>query len=120
MSRCSLLIDECLPHSVNRGLLRRLPDVSLLRVGEEDAPAIGATDAELLAFCEQHQRILVTADRSTMPVQVQRYAAAGGQTWGVLVARPHCSLHELIDHLELVIDASESEEWINRYEYVPF
>lgn len=121
MSRCAFLVDECLPSSVDRGLSRRVPDASVLRVvGEEDTPSIGADDQALPRFCEQQQRLLPTADRSTMSEEVEAYRAQGNRIWGVLVVRPGASLNKLLDELEVVVHVSEAEEWIDQYEFVPF
>lgn len=120
MSRCAFLIDECLPSSINRGLMRRIADVDVLRVGESLAPPISSTDAVLLAYCQTHQRMLVTADRVTMPDEIARFLEAGHSTWGVLIVRPKSSLSQILDDLEIVDRSSEAEEWVDVNDYIPF
>jgi hypothetical protein len=46
-------------------------------------PNFGCDDQTLLAFCEQSQRLLVSLDRASMPMNVDAHVAAGAQTWGV-------------------------------------
>jgi hypothetical protein len=92
----------------------------VLRVGIDDAPVTGSSDNALLLFCQTEQRILITADRATMPAAVAQHLAAGGTTSGVLVVRPGSSVSRLLDDLEILFDASESAEWVNQYDYIPF
>ena len=54
MSRCRFLVDECVPSSLARGLRRRVPAVSVLQVGDPESPRKGASDSDLLEFCERH------------------------------------------------------------------
>jgi len=97
-----------------------LPDVSVLQVGEPESLPKGATDAQLLEFCEAHRRLLITADRSTTPDCVQRHLDRGGHTWGVLLVGPKASLGLILDELCLIYEASEDTEWIDVVYYLPF
>jgi hypothetical protein len=120
MTRCRFLVDECVPSALARGLRRWLPDVLVLQVGEPQAPKKGTPDAELLAFCEKEKRLLITADRSTMPDCVEHHLQEGGHTWGVLLVGPEASLGQVIEELSLVYEASEDAEWIDVLYYLPF
>jgi len=120
MSRCRFLVDECVPRSLTRGLRRQVAEVSVLQVGEPDAPPKGASDAELLAFCEQEKRILITADRATMPDCVEEHLQGGRHTWGVFVVGPDVSTGRILEELSLVCEASKGTEWIDVYYYLPF
>ncbi len=119
MSRCQFLLDECVPAALARGLRRRLPEVVVARVGEGDAPAKGVSDLELLAYCEQRQMILITADRSTFPDWIGRHLSAGHHTWGVLVVATNQSASSILNDLVLVYSASERDEWVDVLYYLP-
>jgi len=119
MSRCRFLVDECVPSSLARGHRRRLPDVSVLHVGDPESPRKGASDSELLEFCENQRRLLITADRSTMTDHVRTHVERGRHTWGVLMIGPNASLGQVLDDLCLVYEATEDTEWIDVLYYLP-
>ncbi len=120
MSRCRFLVDECVPSALVRGLRRRLPGISALQVGEPPAPPKGTSDAELLTYCEQEQRLLITADRATMPDCIKDHFGRGRHTWGVLVVGADASLGHVLEELALVYEASEDAEWTDVVYYLPF
>jgi len=120
MSRCRFLVDECVPASLVRGLRRRLADVSVIQVGEPEAPPKGTGDLELLVFCEEQRRLLITADRATVPDCVRLHLERGRHTWGVLVVGPDASLGLILDELSLVYGATEDTEWVDVLYYLPF
>jgi len=59
-----LAADENFNNDIVRGLLRRRPDLNILRV--QDAGLTGASDPEVLAWAAQEGRILLTHDVSTI------------------------------------------------------
>jgi predicted nuclease of predicted toxin-antitoxin system len=60
-----LLLDEDFNNDILRGLLRRNPDIDVVRV--QDVPAIaGAADPVILAWAAQAGRVLFTHDVNTM------------------------------------------------------
>lgn len=119
MSLCRFLVDECVPSALTRGLRRRLPDVSVLQVGDPESPAKGASDPDLLAFCEDQRRLLITADRSTMADHVRQHLGEGRHTWGVLMIGPNASLGQILDDLCLVYEATDDTEWVDVLYYLP-
>ncbi len=120
MSLCRFLVDECVPRSLVRGLRRRAADVSVLQVGDPHAPPKGTADPQLLKFCEQERRLLITADRATVPDFVLEHLRRGRHTWGVVVVGIHASLGHILDDLELILEASDDTEWVDVLSYIPF
>jgi hypothetical protein len=57
-----------------RGLLRRKPDLDIVRV--QDAGLIGKGDAEVLAWAAREGRVLLTHDVTTMKRYVDERIAA--------------------------------------------
>src|SRR5437899_3151612 len=60
-----LLSDENFDGDILRGLLRRLPDLDVVRV--QDVGLAGTPDPDLLAWAAGEERILLTHDRATVP-----------------------------------------------------
>lgn len=105
--------------AVAASLHRAEPAIEVYRVGQSGMPPLGASDSELLAFCEERQMALVSHDRKSMPEHIANHQAAGGRTFGVLLISPDCTFREMIDDLVLAWTATEREEWVNVLEYVP-
>jgi hypothetical protein len=82
-------------------------------------PRFGASDADLLAFCEKSQRMLVSLDRASMPVHIAIHQPTGGQTWGLLLVTRRCSFRQLLDDLIFIWSASKAEEWCDSIHYLP-
>jgi hypothetical protein len=81
-----------------------------------DAPL----DPDILIFCEDAQRVLVTDNWASMPTHVAGHFAAGRHHWGALEVRPGTGMGELASELDMFWFASEAEEWIDRFEYIPY
>lgn len=119
MSQVRYLIDESVRLSVMSALRRGDPAIDVWRVGQAGMPPFGSLDPDILAFCEQEQRMLVSLDRASMPDHVAAHRAVGGHTWGVLLITRRCSLRQLLDDLLLVWIASGAEEWWDAIHYLP-
>jgi hypothetical protein len=88
-------------------------------VRDPESPPKGANDRDLLAFCEDQRRLLVTADRSTMTDHVREQVESGHHTWGVLLIGPNASLGEILDDLCLGCEATDDTEWVDVLYYLP-
>ena len=64
-----LLIDQDLDHVILRGLLLRAPNLDVITAHQ--AGLSNASDPELLAWAAEHERVIVTHDRRTMPYTQQ-------------------------------------------------
>jgi hypothetical protein len=114
------LLDEHLSPRLKTALLRLAPTADVLRVGDPGAPALGTLDPELLRYLELSQRVLVTANRVSMPAHLEAHWAAGGHLWGFLWIRPGTSLGRLAQELYLIWEASNAEEWADWVDWIPF
>ena len=65
MAQFKLLTDEDFHNRILRGLLRRLPNLDIVRV--QDVGLSGEHDRVVLAWAAREQRILLTHDLKTMP-----------------------------------------------------
>jgi hypothetical protein len=119
MSQVRYLIDESVRLSVVAALRRAEPGIDVRRIGQAGMPPFGVPDPEILAFCEQEQRALVSLDRVSMPGHVAAHCAGGSHTWGVLLVTRRCSLRQLLDDLILIWTASAAEDWRDVTYYLP-
>lgn len=106
------LFDENMPHRAIRKLLRA-QDASIpcWVIGEHGAPAIGASDAELLVWIEENYCILVTRNHASMPVHLRDHLALGRHVPGVLVMKPRLAPWQMVQELLLIWGASLPGEY---------
>ncbi len=116
------LLDENLPPLYQEQLLRYQSDLTVLMIGELSAintPAKGALDPEILIWCESNNFILVTNNRTSMPVHLAEHLSQHRQVPGIFVLRPFASIGQIIDDLILIALAGEPQEYQNRITYIP-
>ena len=121
MSRTQIrfLIDEDTSHVIRDGLQHRQPEVEVRVIGGEGAPPIGTKDEEILEFLEREACVLVSSNRSTMPVHLRTYLQKGGHIPGILLLRPGFSYRQIIDTLELIWIASIPEDLQDQLTHIP-
>ncbi len=96
-----LIIDQDFDHDIVRGLAQRIPNldaVTALEVGLSTA-----SDAELLAWADQAERIIVTHDRKTMPSHAGRRMTEGKRVFGVFVVSRRLQIVDVINDLEIMV-----------------
>jgi predicted nuclease of predicted toxin-antitoxin system len=111
------LADENLKGDIVRGLMRRSPDLDLVRV--QDVGLTGDDDRAVLSWAAEQGRIVVTQDRATFPDFVYDRVVAGEPMPGVLVVPRKMAVRQAIDELLLIASSSEPEEWVRRVLYLP-
>ncbi len=114
------LLDEHVSPRLRAGVLRQVPSIDILLIGESEAPARGTLDPDVLRYLESSRRLLITANRASMPGHVASHLREGGHHWGILRARPSASMSAPIESLVLIWEASEAEEWVDHFGWVPF
>lgn len=112
-----MISDENFHGDIVRGLRRRIPSLDLIRV--QDAGLSGINDPALLAWAVEHDRILLTHDRTTMPAFWLERLLADTPVPGVFIVNDRASLGRLIDELAVVIECSEQSEWRGQVLYLP-
>lgn len=113
------LLDEHVNRAIQRQLRRLEPQIEVLAVGDPDAPSKGMPDSELLIWLEANRYILVTENRSTIPVHLAEHFAAGRHSPGVLWIRPNTPLGRITEELYLIWAASTAEEYQDRALFIP-
>lgn len=93
--------------------------MDVIRVGDPPDLLLGATDPEILIWCEREDRILVSFDKTTLAGHLPAHLQAGGHSPGIFLLRRGSRLSLVVDYLALVGHASEAWEWADRIEFVP-
>jgi len=89
--------DENFNSNIVRGLLRRKPDVDIVRI--QDVGLSGADDPTVLEWAAQHGRVLVTHDVSTLSKHAHERVATGQPMPGVFEVSTSLSIASAIDDL---------------------
>jgi|GEM_PF-894412 len=88
-------------------------------VGEFDAPSLGTSDSDNLAWAETERCTLLTADKR-IGAHVQRHLENGQHVSGVIIlTNPPTSgdIRSIFEFLRLIDGASEPSEWLDRIEF---
>jgi hypothetical protein len=120
LNRVRYLLDENLPRRIKNQLIFHEPLMEVLLVGENQAPSLGTSDPDILNWLEQNDFILVSRNRSTMPMHLKEHTAKGKHVPGILLIRKETLIGKLIEDLLLIWGASEPEEYKDRIVYLPF
>jgi hypothetical protein len=96
------LLDEHVNRAIQRQLRRLDVRLEVLAIGDPGAPSAGTSDPDLLVWLEKEGHILVTENRSTMPVHLAARYAAGGHIPGVFWIRPRAGLGAIIEEINVI------------------
>ena len=114
------LLDENTSHVIRDGLKRKQPEVEVRVIGTEGVPPLSTIDEDILEFLEREGYILVSSNRSTMPVHLREHLQKGRHIPGILLLRPRASYQQIIDTLELICLASVPEDFRDQITYIPY
>jgi predicted nuclease of predicted toxin-antitoxin system len=112
-----LAVDEDFDNDLVRGLLRRKPELEILRV--QDVGLSGASDPTVLNWAAQENRILLTHDVNSMTKHAYERVVAGQPMSGVFVVRQAAPFGVVIEDILLLIEASSDQEWQGQVRYLP-
>ena len=110
--------DENFNNDILRGVLRRHPDLDIVRI--QDTEIYEAEDPVVLEWAAKEERILLTHDTRTMPDFAYARVREHKPLPGVFVVNDQAPTGQVIDDLLIVLSASEADEWENRVIYLPF
>jgi hypothetical protein len=99
------------------GLLRRLPDLDIVRV--RDAGLDQTPDPDLLAWAAAEGRVLLTHDRKTLIRFANQRVARGEPMPGVIEVPRMCPVGRAIDDLVVILECMADHEWADRGHYIP-
>lgn len=113
------LFDENVDLAYMTQIRRCKPDLFILAVGELTAPDRGTLDPKILCWCEEHQFILVTNNRKSMPVHLADHLFQGRHIPGIFTLNPKLSIGQNINELILIAEASLDNEYQDRINHLP-
>ncbi len=119
MTEIKYLLDEHVDPKLQAALQRRCSEIIVMRVGSFGAPRLGSDDPSILEWCYREGAILVTNNRSSMPVHLRERVERGLQSNGIFILKDKLSLGETAEELELIWGATELEEHLNLIRYLP-
>jgi hypothetical protein len=119
MAQVRFLVDESLPKRLVIAVLHRNAAIDILRVGQPGAPALEANDAEIVAYAEGHQRLLLTADVRTLRKVVADHLDAGHHTWGTCYVSQDLPFGQMAYEVEPNWSVTDATEWIDNEGWIP-
>lgn len=114
-----LLLDENMNPTFRVQLARMLPELVIWRVGDAGAPPLQTPDPNILVWCEENEFHLVTNNRQSMPVHLERHLSAGRHIPGISEVDLSVSIGLLLLELKDIVELSLENEYWDRIEYVP-
>ena len=112
------LLDENVDIVYQPQLLKRNSSLVILVVGDTGAPSKSTLDPEILRWCEEYNFVLVTHNRSSMPIHLAAHIAQKRHIPGILILNANLSIGQNIDELILIAEASFDNEYQDRIEYL--
>ena len=109
--------DENFNGDIVRGLLRRNPNLDIVRV--QDVGLSGADDPSVLEWAANQGRIVITHDISTLAKHALDRVAAGQPMPGVFEVRSVAPIGQAIDDLILLAECSSEDEWEGQVRFLP-
>jgi predicted nuclease of predicted toxin-antitoxin system len=113
-----LATDENFHGAILRGLLRRMPDLDVVRV--QDVGLAQTPDPVILAWAAGEQRVHLTHDRDTMSGFAYDRVRTGEPMAGVFVVSDYLPTGLAIDQLLLAIQCLSDADCKDQVHYFPF
>jgi hypothetical protein len=112
-----LAADENLNNDIIRGVLRRQPDLDIVRV--QDVGLSSADDPVVLEWAAQEERVLLTHDVSTITKYAYERVRAGKPMPGVFEIGRTVPIGRAIEDVLLLAECSLDGEWEGQVRYFP-
>jgi len=117
VSTIRFVADEDFDNRIVRGLLRRYPNLDIVRI--QDTHLSGKSDEEILAWAFQKRRILLTHDVSTMTKYAFERIRADNHISGIVEIPQSLALGRAIEDILIIRSCSSTEEFIDQILYLP-
>ncbi len=112
-----LLADENFNSDIVRGLLRRQPNLDIVRA--QDVGLSGADDPTVLEWATEQGRVLLTHDVTTITRYAGRRVQAGRPMPGVFEVSRSLPVGPAIEDILLLAEYSLDGEWEGQIRYLP-
>jgi hypothetical protein len=112
-----LVADENFNNDIVRGLLRRRPELDIVRL--QDIGLSGADDPTVLEWAAQQGRVLLTHDVSTITKYAYARVRVGQPMPGVFEVSRNVPVGRAIEDILLLAECSLDGEWEGQVRYLP-
>jgi hypothetical protein len=112
-----LVADENFNNDIVRGLLRKKPDLDIVRV--QEVGLRGADDPAILEWAANEGRVVLTHDAATMTYYAYERVRAGLPMPGVIEVADDLPLGQVIEDILLLAEYSNKGEWESQVIYLP-
>jgi hypothetical protein len=112
-------MDEHVAALYQTELLRREPSILVWSIGTPGAPPKGTLDPDILIWCEEKGFILVTNNRSSLPVHLTDHLEQGRHVPGIFVLNRKMGIGKTLEELHFVWGAGDPAEYVDRISYLP-
>jgi hypothetical protein len=113
------LMDENVAPIYQQQFRRKEPDLVVWAIGDPHTPPKGTLDPEILLWCEKYDFILVTNNRTSMPVHLQDHLEQGHHIPGIFQLNPNLTIGETIEELVLAALVYIEGEYADIISYLP-
>ena len=114
------LLDENSDPLYRSKILQQAPELVVWKVGDSGAPLRSTSDPDILIWCEEHDFVLVTNNRHSMPVHLRDHLVLSRHVPGIFILNPKMTVGETIDELLLLAQASLEHEFDDRITFLPY
>ena len=87
--------------------------IDVVRVGDENSPALSSSDSSVLEWAEREERILISYDKNTLPDHLSDHLDKGRSSPGIIFMPRALPISDIVEFFELVCHCSNSAEWAN-------
>lgn len=112
-------MDENVDPVYIKQLRRQNSDLVVWAVGEPNTPLKSTFDPEILLWCEANNCILVTNNRTSMPVHLAEHIAQNCHVPGIFILNPDMGISETINELILIAECAFEDEYQDQIVYLP-
>jgi predicted nuclease of predicted toxin-antitoxin system len=112
------LADENFDNTIVKGLLRRKPDIDIVRV--QDVGLSGKDDPTVLAWAAQENRILLTHDVATITHHAYERLSKQQSMPGVIEVTSDTSIGRVIEDILVILECSLEGELEGQIQYLPW
>ena len=113
----ALAADENFNNDILRGLLRRKPDLDVMRI--QDAGLSGADDRTVLEWAARERRTLLRHDVATITSHANDRIREGKRMTGVFEVSRSVPIKVAIEDILLLAECSKEAEWEGQIRYLP-
>lgn len=109
--------DENFDNRILRGLLRRKPELDIVRI--QDLEITGADDNIVLGWAAESERVLLTHDQRTIPAHAYERIQRSEPVAGVIVVKDTLPIGAVIEDILIIAEATSMSDWVNQIQRLP-